>query len=212
MLTWTQALSFVPTAIALLVVPGPSVLFVVSRAIGLGKRAALASVAGNELGTCCHLLAAAAGAGAVVQRSTTVFTVMKLAGAGYLIWLGIGAMRRGHSPRDEALSSTTPTSIRRLIRDGFVVGATNPKSTLFFLAVLPQFVVPDQGNVTLQLVGLGVVFLLLATVNDVVYGVAAGSVRHWLLGSSRRGDAVGGVSGLLMIGLGIRLVATGRAH
>ncbi len=94
MLTWTQTVSFVPTAIALLVVPGPSVLFVVSRGVGLGRHAAFATVAGNELGTCCHLLAAAAGAGAVVQRSTTIFTMMKLVGACYLICLGVRAMRR----------------------------------------------------------------------------------------------------------------------
>ncbi len=146
-----------PTAIALLVVPGPSVLFVVSRGVGLGKRAALASVVGNELGTSCHLVAAVAGAGALVQRSATVFMMMKLAGAAYLTHLGVRALQQRRAPTSPNTSNSSPKGTRRMIAEGFAVGVSNPKSTLFFLAVLPQFVVPERGNATVQLIALGAV-------------------------------------------------------
>lgn len=98
----------------------------------------------------------------------------------------------------------------RLWRDGFLVGLTNPKTTLFLLAVLPQFASPERGHLSLQLLVLGLVFVVLATINDGLYGVAAGSMRRWLDRSPRRSEAVGATSGLLMIGLGVRLAVTGR--
>jgi threonine/homoserine/homoserine lactone efflux protein len=185
------------------------VLFVVSRGVVFGRRAAVATVIGNELGLACHVVAVALGVGAVVQRSMVVFTVMKLAGAAYLVWLGISAIR-GRGGLREALVSPDRLPRRRLVRDGFLVGFTNPKTTLFFLAVLPQFVTPARGHVTLQLLILGVVFLVLAFVNDSLYGLTAGSVRRWLDRSPRRAELVGGTSGLVMIGLGVRLAVTGR--
>jgi threonine/homoserine/homoserine lactone efflux protein len=195
---------------ALLVIPGPSVLFVVTRGVVLGRRAALATVLGNELGICVHVVAVAVGVGAIVQRSVAVFTAMKLAGAAYLVWLGIRAIRERRDLREALASSMSDHSRRRLVRDGFVVGVSNPKTTLFFLAVLPQFVRPEQGHVTLQLLALGVTFVALAFLNDGLYGVAAGSVRRWLDRSPRRAELVGGASGLVMIGLGVRLAVTGR--
>jgi len=193
----------------LLALPGPSVLFVVTQGVVLGRRAALATVVGNELGLAVHVLAVALGVGTIVQRSLGVFTAMKLAGAAYLVWLGVGAIRRRGGLGDPLLSSE-PLPRRRLVRDGFVVGVSNPKTTLFFLAVLPQFVEPARGHVTLQLAIVGVVFLVLAFVNDSLYGLAAGTVRSWLDRSPRRAELVGGTSGLVMIGLGLRLAVTGR--
>jgi threonine/homoserine/homoserine lactone efflux protein len=210
MLTWQQLAAFAPAAMALLVIPGPSVLFVVTRGVALGRRAALATVLGNELGLCCHVVAVAVGIGAIVQRSVAVFTVMKLAGAAYLIWLGVRAIRERRDLRDALAVTSGARSRRRLVWDGFIVGVSNPKTTLFFLAVLPQFVRPEQGHVTLQLVALGITFVVLAFLNDGLYGVAAGSVRSWFDRSPRRAELVGGTSGLVMIGLGLRLAVTGR--
>ncbi len=208
-LTWSQLLTFAATSMALLVLPGPSVLFVVAQGVAYGRRAALAVVLGNTAGLAVHVVAVALGAGQLVQRSTVVFTVMKLVGACYIVVLGVRAIRH----RGELLAKLGGAAVatpRRLARDGFVVGVSNPKTTLFFLAVLPQFVRTGAGHVTAQLLLLGVVFLVLAVGNDSAYGMAAGGVRRWIDGSPKRVAMVGGTSGLVMIGLGVRLALTGR--
>jgi threonine/homoserine/homoserine lactone efflux protein len=205
----SHVVGFVAASVAILIVPGPSVLFVVARGVSLGRRAALVTMLGNETGSLVHVVAVAVGVGAVVARSVLVFNAVKLIGAAYLVYLGVGAIRHRQQLAAE-LRAPLGLSSRRLWRDGFVVGVTNPKTTLFFLAVLPQFVTPERGHISLQLLTLGVVFLVLAVVNDGLYGVAAGSVRRWLDRSPRRAEAVGGTSGLLMIGLGLRLALTGR--
>lgn len=209
-MTWSQLCTFAVASMALLVLPGPSVLFVVAQGVAYGRRAALAVVLGNTAGLAVHVLAVALGAGALVQRSAALFTAMKLVGAGYIVVLGIRAIRHRHelvARLGERAAVATP---RRLARDGFVVGVSNPKTTLFFLAVLPQFVRTEGGHPTVQLLLLGLVFLVLAVVNDSAYGLAAGSVRRWIDGSPRRVAWVGGTSGLVMIGLGVRLAFTGR--
>jgi threonine/homoserine/homoserine lactone efflux protein len=210
MLGWSQVLPFAATALAVLLFPGPSVLFVVSRGVALGRRAALATVAGNEAGTCVHVVAVAVGLGAIVQRSLIVFNLMKLVGAIYLVVLGVRAIRQRKKLLGELAVSQTKAGGARLALDGFLVGISNPKTTLFFLAVLPQFVRPGQGHVALQLLLLGLLFVAMACISDGLYGMAAGGVRKWLQRSPRRADAVGGVSGLVMIGLGVRLIMTGR--
>ena len=204
-----QLTGFIVASMAILIVPGPSVLFVVTRGVAFGRRAALATMVGNESGTLVHVVAVALGVGAIVQRSVLVFNVLKLAGAAYLIWLGIGAIRHRRSLA-ATLAGPVERSDARLWRDGFLVGLTNPKTTLFFLAVLPQFASPERGHMSLQLLVLGLLFVVLATINDGLYGVAAGSMRRWLDRSPRRSEAVGATSGLLMIGLGVRLAVTGR--
>jgi threonine/homoserine/homoserine lactone efflux protein len=210
-LTTSQVLSFVAAALALALIPGPSVLFVVSRGIALGRRAGLATVAGNALGTCCSVIAVAVGVGAVVQRSAVVFNVMKVAGAGYLVWLGVKAIRARASFGASISMVGSPTSTGRIVRDGFIVGVSNPKTTLFFLAVLPQFTVPSQGHVSLQLLALGCIFVAVASTTDSMYALAAGSVRRWLDRRPERGPRVGVASGVIMIGLGVRVALTGRA-
>lgn len=210
MFSASQLLAFAATSMALLVLPGPSVLFVVAQGVAYGRRAALATVFGNTAGLGVHVLAVAFGVGQVVQRSAVIFTVMKVVGAAYIAYLGVRTIRH----RGELLAKLTGgapvASPRRLFRDGFVVGVSNPKTTLFFLAVLPQFVRAGHGGATWQLLGLGVLFMVLAVLNDSAYGLAAGSVRRWLQASPRRVAAVGGTSGLVMIGLGVRLALTGR--
>jgi threonine/homoserine/homoserine lactone efflux protein len=207
--TGTYAVSF-----ALIVVPGPSVLFVVSKGISLGRRAALATVVGNTAGVSLQILAVAAGIGAVVERSVLAFNLIKLAGAAYLLFLGVQAVR--HRRRlSEAVTATGPdapeVSSRRNLWDGFFVGLANPKAIVFFTAVLPQFTDPARGWVSLQLLVLGAVFLLIALVSDGAWGVAAGTARSWLARSPRRLEALGGFSGLMMIGLGLRLLTSSRS-
>ena len=205
-------MAFVVAAEALLIVPGPSVLFVISRGVTYGRRAAVATVAGNTCGAAVQVVAVAAGLGAVVATSSVVFTAMKLLGGGYLVWLGVNAWRHRRSLAEALRRGTAAPvrSIRQLLRDGFVVGVSNPKSTLFFLAVLPQFVRPDAGHPSLQLLALGLVFCAMALVSDGAYGLAAGTVRGWLERSPRRIEAVGGAGGLVMVGLGLQLALTGR--
>lgn len=211
-MTRSQLLGFLVASEALLIVPGPSVLFVVSRGVTHGRRAAVATVVGNTAGSAVQAIAVAAGLGAVVATSTTVFTAMKLVGGAYLVHLGVKAWRDRRSLSAALAAGATPSvrSTRRLLRDGFVVGITNPKTTLFFLAVLPQFVRVDGGPASLQLLVLGLLFCSLALVSDGAYGVAAGSVRSWLERSPRRIEAVGGAGGAVMVGVGVRLALTGR--
>jgi threonine/homoserine/homoserine lactone efflux protein len=209
MVSPSHLLAFAGAAVVLLLIPGPSVLFVVSRGVAYGCRVALTTVLGNELGICCHVAGVALGVGIIIERSAVVFTIMKLLGAGYLILLGLRAIRNRRSLGD-ALSASVSTTPGRALRDGFLVGVSNPKSTLFLLAVLPQFVNPSAGHVPLQLLALGLLFLAIAFVTDGAYGVAAGAVRQWLDRSPRRASILGGTSGLVMIGLGIRLAFTGR--
>jgi threonine/homoserine/homoserine lactone efflux protein len=208
----SQILAFLLSAEALLIVPGPSVLFVVSRGVAYGRRAAVATVAGNTLGCGVQVIAVAAGLGAVVATSGTVFTAMKLIGGAYLVYLGVRAWRdrRSLSAAIVARSAVPVRSTSRLVRDGFLVGVSNPKTTLFFLAVLPQFVRPAAGHPTLQLLVLGMLFCVLALLSDSAYGVAAGTVRTWFDRSPRRLETMGGIGGLVMVALGLRLVLTGR--
>lgn len=208
----SQLLAFLVAAEALLIVPGPSVLFVISRGVTYGRRAALATVAGNTAGTSVQAVAVAAGLGAVVATSTAVFTAMKLLGGGYLVWLGVRAWRDRRDLADALRAgATVPVrSTRQLLRDGFVVGATNPKTTLFFLAVLPQFVRADAAHPSLHLLVLGLLFCAMALVSDGLYGVVAGTVRSWLERRPRRVEAVGGAGEAVMVGLGVRLALSDR--
>jgi threonine/homoserine/homoserine lactone efflux protein len=209
---WSQVVAFLLAAEAILIVPGPSVLFVVSRGVTYGRRAALATVVGNTAGTVLQVLAVAAGLGAIVATSTAVFTTMKLAGGLYLVYLGCRAWADRRSLAD-ALRRGDDAPVRspgRLLRDGFVVGATNPKTTLFFLAVLPQFVRDGGFGPSTQLLVLGLLFCALALLSDGAYGVAAGTARRWLERSPERLAALGGAGGVVMVGLGVQLALTGR--
>ncbi len=205
-----RLLAFAATAFVLIVIPGPSVLFVISRGVSLGRRAAVATVAGNALGAYLQALLVAAGLGTVVARSATVFTVVKLAGAAYLGYLGLQAFRHRRSLAAALDVAATPRSLRRIVREGFVVGVTNPKVAVFFASVLPQFVDPSRAAVPLQMALLGLVFVAIALVSDSVWGVAAGSAKSWLQASPDRLAAVGGTGGVITMALGVRLALTGR--
>jgi threonine/homoserine/homoserine lactone efflux protein len=206
----THLWAFALTSFALIAAPGPSVLFVITRALVLGRRGALATVLGNAVGVYVQVMAVAFGVGAVVERSIVVFTVIKLGGAAYLVYLGIQAVR--HRKALSALFETAPgpSSMRRVLREGFILGIANPKSVVFFAAVLPQFIDRSAGHVPVQLLLLGAVFLAIALVSDTAWALAAGSARSWFERSPRRLSYLGGTGGVVMIGIGTRLAVTGR--
>jgi threonine/homoserine/homoserine lactone efflux protein len=203
-------LAFAATAFALIVIPGPSVLFVISRGVALGRRAAVATVLGNAAGAYTQVVVVALGLGTLIERSTTLFTAVKLVGAMYVVFLGVQAFRHRERLASVIDAATAPRGTRRILREGYVVGITNPKSAVFMAAVLPQFADPSRGHVPLQLLLLGLVFVGIALVSDSIWGLAAGSARVWLGRSPRRLAALGGAGGLVMIGLGVRLAVTGR--
>ncbi|MFD3802950.1 LysE family translocator [Streptomyces sp. NPDC058611] len=210
MVSTDRLLAFAAMSFLLIVIPGPSVLFVIGRALAQGRRAALTTVVGNTLGAYVLVVAVALGVGAVVERSVLVFTALKLVGAAYLVYLGVKAVR-GRGSLQAALGGGGPAyGSLRTLGEGFVVGVANPKTIVFFAAVLPQFVDRGQGDVTAQMLLLGLVFNVIAVVSDSVWGVAAATSRTWFARSPRRLAAVGGVGGLTMIGLGVTVAVTGR--
>jgi threonine/homoserine/homoserine lactone efflux protein len=210
MLPTDHLLAFVVLATVLIVVPGPSVLFVVTRSLTLGRRAGLATVAGNAVGAYVQVVLVALGIGAIVQESIAVFTFIKLAGALYLVYLGVQSFRHRGELAAALGTPVQPRQLRRILVDAFVVGVANPKVIVFFVAVLPQFVDPAAGSVPLQLLTLGAVFCTIALLSDGVWALAAGAAREWLVRSPRRLAAIGGTGGIVMIGLGAGLAVTGR--
>jgi threonine/homoserine/homoserine lactone efflux protein len=154
----------------------------------------------------------ALGLGAVVERSILAFNAIKLVGAAYLVVLGIQALRhrRDHVAGATDDASKPVRSMRQIVRDGFVVGVANPKVIVFFAAILPQFAVPAAGNISLQILFLGLIFVAIALVSDGAWGLAAGTAREALARSPRLLETFRGFGGLVMIGLGARLLVTGR--
>ena len=195
----------------LIVIPGPSVLFVVGRALAYGRRTALATVLGNAAGNYLVAICVAFGIGTLVQRSAEAFTVVKLIGAGYLIWLGIQAWRRRRTLADAFTAQAPARSDRRALREGFVVGVTNPKALILFGAVLPQFVNRAAGDVPVQMLLLSLVSIGIGLMSDTSWGLAASQLRAWFARSPRRFAIVGGAGGLAMIGVGVSVAVTGRS-
>lgn len=202
--------AFAALSLLLIVIPGPSVLFVVGRALAHGRRAALTTVVGNTLGAYLLVAAVALGIGSIVERSVLVFTALKLAGAAYLVYLGIRAWRQRGSLRAAFTASGPAHGGLRTLWEGFAVGVANPKTMVFFAAVLPQFVDREQGHVPVQMLVLGLVFNAIALASDSVWGLVASAARGWFARSPRRLAAVGGIGGLTMIGLGVTVAVTGR--
>lgn len=188
---------FAATTLALLLIPGPSVLFIVARTLEHGRRGGLTSMLGVESGALLHVLAATAGLGALVAASPGALLVLKLAGAAYLVWLGVRALR-GRTDL-----SAAPGGDGKLYRQGLLVDALNPKTAMFFVAFLPQFVDP-AGNVPLQTLIFGLVFVALATLTDTTYALLAGAVAERVRRRTRHlsraaGAAYLGLAGSLAI-------------
>jgi threonine/homoserine/homoserine lactone efflux protein len=201
-------LVFVPAALALLVVPGPAVLYIVTRSIDQGRTAGIVSVAGIHVGSLVHVAAAAFGLSAILASSALAFGVVKYAGAAYLIVLGIQKLRA--KDRDDAiLEQGPPRSLRRIFWQGAVVNVLNPKTALFFLALLPQFVDVDRGAVWLQMLALGMTFILLGLCSDGTYALLAARAGGWLRSSVRFRKAQRYVSGGVYLSLGAAAALSG---
>jgi len=209
MLPTAHLAAFALLSFALIVIPGPNVLFVISRSLQLGRTAGVATALGGQIGVYAQVAAVAFGIGALVERSVAVFTVIKLAGAAYLIYLGVQAVRHRRSLAEALDAVVVKKSTLRILRDGFLVGVTNPKVVVFFAAVLPQFVDRGAGHVPLQMLLLGLVFIGIAVASDGTWALVAGTARAWLGRSPRRLELIGGAGGLAMIGIGASLAITG---
>jgi threonine/homoserine/homoserine lactone efflux protein len=210
MLPLPNLLAFLAAAIVLVVMPGPTVLFVVGRSIALGRRVGLLSVVGNAIGLVPIVIAVAFGVGAIVVQSEIVFTILKFAGAAYLVYLGIQAIRhRKQAAEAMRNGSRAPKSTLRVLGEGFLVGVSNPKAIAFFVAVLPQFVAPEVGWVPGQLLLLGGIFVGMALISDGTWAFAAGTARDWFARSPKRVERLGATGGAMMIGLGGVLALTG---
>jgi len=210
MISGGQLLGFALASLILIVIPGPGVLFIVGRALAHGRRTALATACGHALGSYLVATCVAVGLGTLLERSATVFTVVKLAGAAYLVWLGVQAIRHRKSLA-EAFAAANPTREGwRAVRDGAVVGLTNPKAYILFGAILPQFVNRAEGNVPGQMLLLALVSVSIGAVSDCTWAFAASAVRTWFARSPRRFEVVGGTGGLAMIGVGVTVALTRR--
>lgn len=205
-------LAFTLAALVLIVIPGPSVLFTIGRALALGRIGGLLSVLGNALGLLPVIALVAIGVGGIVANSIVLFTIVKVVGALYLMYLGVQAIRHRRLRAEAATNGTAPRSAWRQLGEGFIVGITNPKTIAFFVAVLPQFVDLAAGSVPLQMMELGLVFFVIALLSDGAWALVAAGARAWFGRSPKRIERLTATGGGLMIGLGGILLLTGNEH
>ncbi len=203
MLPLANLAAFTLVAIPLILLPGPSVLFVVGRSLSLGRVGGLLSVVGNAIGGLMVVAAVAFGIGVLIAQSLVIFTIVKVIGAVYLIYLGVQAIRHRRRHADAATAPVSATGRLQILTQGVLVGASNPKTIVFFIAVLPQFVDYSLGGVQLQMFALGAVFVVIALVTDSVWALIAGGARDWFAHSPRRIEVLGATGGVAMIGLGV---------
>ena len=212
MVSGGQLAAFAVASLVLIVIPGPGVLFIVGRALSHGRRTAIATACGHAVGNYVVAVFVAVGLGALLQRSAEAFWIVKLAGAGYLVWLGIHAVRHRKQLADAfGAAAPPPRSTGRAAWDGLVVGLTNPKAYILFGAVLPQFVNRTAGHIAAQMLILALVSVTIGVISDSGWGLAASGVRAWFTRSPRRYALVGGAGGLAMIAVGVTVVFAGRS-
>lgn len=185
-------------------------MFIIARALAYGRRAAALTVVGNALGEYAQVVAVALGIGLLAERAVALFMVVRLCGAAYLVYLGVKMIRDRRALLSVLDPELGPRSDRRYFTQGFIVGVSNPKTVIFLAAILPEFVTRSSGRVPEQILLLGLVFSAIAVVCDNVWGVLAGNARSWFERSPGRLRKVGGIGGLVIIGIGIRLALTGR--
>ena len=195
---------YLVAAMIIILAPGPSVLFIIARAIAWGRMTAVATAAGNVTGAFTLSLMVAFGLGPILQRSELAFLAIQVIGGFYLVYLGIDAIRHSKIHAEDMVNQgeVKPSAIRSA-RDGFWVGALNPKGLVFFAAILPQFLDRDSGNVTSQLVLMGATFSVLAFISDGSWGLIAGTVRQWMATSPARLVTMRRIGGIVMILLGL---------
>jgi len=202
-------LLFAGASLAMLVVPGPSVVYIVTRSLEQGRVAGLVSMLGVQAGATVHVAAAALGVSAILASSATAFTIVKWLGAAYLVYLGVQRLRRGELLR---VGPVEPHTHVRLFGQGVVVNVLNPKTAMFFLAFLPQFVDPDRGAVAAQVGLLGLCFVTLAVLSDGAYAVLAGVVGDRLRRNSAVRRGLHRLSGGVFIGLGASAALIGEGR
>ena len=200
--------AFAVASLALLIVPGPSVLYIVTRSVDQGRSAGLVSVLGIHTGSVVHVAAAALGVSAILASSAVAFGVVKYVGAAYLIVLGIRTLRDRHEERPSG--ALRGRSLGRVYAQGVVVNVLNPKTALFFLAFLPQFVDVSKGAVTAQIVILGLTFILLGFASDGSYALVSARISRRLSSRPRSGALRRWLPGLTLIGLGVVSAVTGK--
>lgn len=207
----TSALTvFVLAALGLLLMPGPAVIYIVTRSVSQGRRAGLASVLGIEVAGLCHAVAAAFGLSAVLLASALAFSIVKYVGAAYLVYLGVRALLAKDGPtRAEAAA---PQSGFQLFRKGLLVNLLNPKTALFFYAFLPQFVDPARGSPILQILLLGALFVGLATCTDGTYALIGSGIGRLVTGAAGFQRVKRYVTGGIYIALGAAAAATGAGR
>jgi threonine/homoserine/homoserine lactone efflux protein len=203
----TRITEYLIAAIIIIIAPGPSVLFVIARAVSWGRKISVLTVAGNVTGSFVLSTLVALGLGPILQRWHIAYVAVQWGGGLYLIYLGIEAIReRAVHAADMTNQGPVAPSIRKSIRDGFWVGVLNPKAIVFFAAVLPQFVDIDGGHVTSQLIFMGLVFCVLAFISDGSWGLLAGTARAWLATDNRRLERLRAFGGTIMIILGLAVL------
>lgn len=203
----SRLIEYIIAAMIIILAPGPSVLFIIARAIAWGRKVAVVTVAGNVTGAFVLSSLVAFGLGPILQRSDLAFLAVQWTGGLYLIYLGIDAIRkRKMHAADMTNQGSIEPRVFQSIRDGFMVGVLNPKGLVFYAAVLPQFIDRDRGSVTGQLLFLGALFSVLAFFSDGSWGLLAGTARTWLAGDAGRLEKLRATGGCVMVILGVSVI------
>jgi threonine/homoserine/homoserine lactone efflux protein len=208
---WSDLFLFITAALILLFIPGPAVLYIVARSVEQGRRAGLASASGIATGTLTHVLAATLGLSALLLSSAIAYSVVKYAGAVYLLYLGIKKFRERPAVKDE-VERVQALPLRRIYAQGILVQVLNPKTAIFFFAFLPQFVNPARGHLSLQFFVLGMIFILLGLSSDSVWALTAGSAAGWLRQNQAFIRNERYISGTVYLGLGMATAVSGSRH
>ncbi|MGI8976398.1 MAG: LysE family translocator [Thermomicrobiales bacterium] len=201
-------IAFAIAAIALVAIPGPNLIYIITRGLQQGRRAAVVSALGVEAGTLLHIVLATFGLSAIIASSPVLYDVVKYAGAGYLIWLGVSLIRRKTGSAEERIE-VRPAGMRTIFLHGLAINLLNPKVILFVMALLPQFVDPDRGSTVGQMLMLGLVLVTVGTLGDMIYAFASGTVGAWLHrhpDADRQRDRA---SGVIYLALGVIVALTG---
>jgi len=194
--------TFIAFALVIIAIPGPSVMFAISRASVLGKRGAVLTVVGNGIGVFGQALAVSIGLGVLIQSNDVLMHVIRLAGAAFLMYLGITAIRHRRDGLDLSAPATVPTS-SHILRESIVVGLSNPKTIVFFSAAFPQFVVSGGSPIVWQMIELSIIFVVFGISGDAIYALSAGAARDWFAQSPSRVVTMRTIGGIAMTTLGL---------
>ena len=202
MIPLENILTFIAFSLVIIAIPGPSVMFAISRALVLGKRGAVLTVVGNGIGVFVQALAVSVGLGVLIESNEVLLTIIRLGGAAFLIYLGITAIRHRRDGLDLTAPAVVPTS-SHILRESIIVGLSNPKTIVFFSAAFPQFVVSSSTPIVFQMILLSVIFVFFGISGDAIYALSAGAARDWFAKSKDRVVAMRTIGGIAMTTLGV---------